>query len=341
MPSDERVAEAMAGMSGRFNAFRSALATTLEELRGLMADYRPSEDGRVERLGGELGHFAEGRIDLERFSSFVSTASKSDGATIEPVEDAFQTLTTLISQKEALFLVKLKRSGELHRTVAKALANLGRAFGAARAVELSKRNLYQASEHKKFHESFPQSRWNEAERTIAPPLVVRVEGSDLHVAGLAEFLDGSQKLVLVVRGDAPPAPLVRLITPGTYVVQSTGVDALERLAEWDGPAIAALMPESAAQFVHDPSGGSELADRLSVTYLPTDEPRKPLGSITASQQAEDLRQLKSLAATTARVSIPGGREERVPTAAGQPPTSDPADKLAAWLLSQADLSDVA
>jgi hypothetical protein len=34
--------------------------------------------------------------------------------------------------------------------------------------------------------------------------VVEVDGGDLQAGGLAEFLDGAQKIVLVVRGPAPP-----------------------------------------------------------------------------------------------------------------------------------------
>ncbi len=91
-------------------------------------------------------------------------------------------------------------------------------------------------------------------------------------------------------------------------------------------------------------------------YLPEDEPRRRLGSLSVFQQTEELRQLAALAAiatgptaagtpaegavsTAAAAATPAaGTGEAPPTAA--PPADERVDQLAAWLLTQADLSDL-
>jgi hypothetical protein len=177
-------------------------------------------------------------------------------------------------------------------------------------------------------EAFPPSLWNRAEKGCAPPLVLEVEGADLKAASLGDLLEGSQKIVLVVNGPAAPAPLVRLITPGMTVIQTDDPLELAALSATPGPGIAALMPEGAAKFVHAP-GGKSLNERLTVSFLPEQEPKKPLGSISVFQQVEELRQLRALAAS---VQIPAAAEkEPVPSGAEM----DEAGQLAAWLIHQA------
>ena len=75
--------------------------------------------------------------------------------------------------------------------------------------------------------------------------------------------------------------------------------------------------------------------------LPARDPRAAVGGASGAQQAEELRQLRQLAAR------PEGPPARAPspttTVAGgsaAPAATDPADKLAAWLLAQVDLSDL-
>ena len=159
-----------------------------------------------------------------------------------------------------------------------------------------------------------------------------VGGGDLRVGGLADFLDGGQKIVLVVDGECAPAPLARLITPNTLVIQTDNAEGLARLASWPGPAVAALVPASSARFVHDPAGGSETWHRLTLQHLP-EAPRTAVGGLSPAQQAEDLRQLAALS-TAPKASPPA----EMPAGAA-PPTADPVDHLAAWLLQQANLSE--
>jgi hypothetical protein len=234
-----------------------------------------------------------------------------------------------------LFLTDVKSGKDLTATVARALREIGRAFGAARVFDLA-RGGYKGRRHALTLGVFPFAQWTNREREMAPPLVVTVDGSDLHPGGLAEFMDGSVKLVLLVRGDAPPAPLVRLITPGTFVMQTHDGTGLERLAAWSGPGVAAWMPESAARFVHDPE-----ASGLTVDHVPENPPKHSVGGSSPSQQLEELRQLESLATPAA---VAASAEPTAPAAHRSPPQpaaeNAAADKLAAWLLAQADLENV-
>jgi hypothetical protein len=189
---------------------------------------------------------------------------------------------------------------------------------------------------------FPFRRWSAAERAKAPPLVVEVDGKDLVVGGLAGFLDGTVKLVLVVRGASPPAPLVRLVTPGILVLQTSEAPELELVGKTTGPAIAALVPEEAGSFLHQPAAGGA---RVEVRRIPEEEPKKGLGQISAFQQAEELGLLAALAESaagtgTAEAGPAGAAGTAVGTADVPQRPAEPVDKLAAWLLKQADLSDL-
>ena len=96
-------------------------------------------------------------------------------------------------------------------------------------------------------------------------------------------------------GEAPPATLARLITPGVLVIQTADPQELEWIARPDGPRVLALMPTGAAQFRHDPAAGPTPADRIVITHLPEKLPRR-LGVSSGFQQREDLAQLEALAA---------------------------------------------
>ncbi|HEX5138324.1 MAG TPA: hypothetical protein VFY93_15215, partial [Planctomycetota bacterium] len=129
----------------------------------------------------------------------------------------------------------------------------------------------------------------------------------------------------------PLVPLVRMITPGTFVLQTKDAAGLDRFAASSGPGIAAVVPEGSALFVHDPSLGTDPWDRLQVASLP--EPaRVPRGRRSARQEADEVRQLKALAARPPEPPL-------MTATAGPAVAAAPADRLAAWLLAQADLKD--
>jgi hypothetical protein len=334
MPSDPVLVSALRALSAPIEHYRSAVATTLEEVRGYLAAHRSGTEGRASQLAAELGLFARGHIDAARLALVLGEEETLDSAALHDLQQAFETLASCAAQGEGLFHVEVKAGGDVTSAVSARLEEAGRAFAAARLAALaSKRQSSRETSQSLAIDGFGFSRWTAGERRLAPPVIVSVSGGDVRVGGLADLLDGAQKIVLIVDGECPPAPLARLITPNTLVVQTDSVERLERLGAWQGPAVAAVLPASAARFVHDPAGGSSSWQRLTVEYLP-EPPRRAVGGLSAAQQAEDLRQLAALA--TPPVATPAVETPSAPP----PPSGDPIDRLAAWLLHQANLSDV-
>jgi len=321
MPSDASPADVFKVLSHSLVAFRSAVATAIEQLRGQVES--AERNGDPEEDGADLGRFAVGRIDADRFAAVAQRdAVAVEPATRDRISHAYEVLRALADRKERLFGVDVPSGGSLVGSVSAALDVLGRAFGAARVAELSRLGRFHEDRHAAWLDAFPFVHWNRAERSIAPVLVVDVDGGDVQADGLAAFLDGTQKILLRVRGDAPVAPLARLVTPGVFVAQVKDAADLAAFAAFDGPGVAALLPASAALFVHDPTGGETLGDRLQVQHVPAQEPTQRLGGLSVNQQVEPLRQLKLLGEATPQHA--GAEEAAV-------------EKLTAWLLSQTDV----
>jgi len=332
MPSDERTSAALAALQKPRDRYRSAVAATLEEVRVYLDTHRAEAGDRLAVLAAELGMVGAAHIDIARFSALLTAEPTVDRGTHETLTRALEVLEELAQVSDEAFVVTLEPGANLYERVAARLDDFGRAMGAARVIDAARVGRYHPAEHDRLLRAFPFGRWSPAERAVAPPIVVEVEGADLRPAGLAEFLDGAVKIVLVVRGETSPAPLVRLVTPRTFVAQAADDATVARLVEWDGPGVVGLLPEGTARFSHSPVAGDGLGARLTVGEIPALDGRKRSGPFSRAQQLEELEQLKALqAAATAAPSTAAGPAEIAESA-------DPADKLAAWLLQQTDLA---
>jgi len=327
MPSDDRVRAALEVLSGPTQAFRSTLARTADDVSRLLRARAATKEAKTASVAAELGPFARGRIAVERFAQTFDYQPSVNGGAAQVIRRSHDTLAALLDRGEDLFCVTVDQGASLRDAVATRLADLGRAFGVARVARDAQSGA-PTDRHAPALERFPFAQWNRAERNLAPPLVIEVRGADLWAASLAEFLDGHVKLVLVVTGDASPAPLARLIAPSIYVQQAGSASELAGLVSWDGPGVAALVPETAARFLYDPKAGRSSAERLRVAHLPTEPPRKAIDGISAAQQADELAMLAALAQPT-----PVAATEQAGAARA---AADPAELLAAWLLAQAN-----
>ena len=353
MPSEDLVRSALSAVRTRADAFRTAIDMTARELRGHLQTRPAGCDGDGRVAAAALGRFAAGRIDPHRFSRVLSLERPADAGWAGPAERALAILDELDARGDDLFRLRVPAGADLHTVVDLALADAGRAFGAARLATLARTSQYRPAEHDAFLQSFPFRQWSRAERQLAPPLVIEVAGEDLAAAGLAPYLDGQQAFVLIVDGAAPPAALARLITPGVLVAQGDGADALAAMDDSDAPAAVAIITGDVARFVHR-SGEVDGAGAIEVSHLPTREPRRPVGSISVFQQQQELRLLNRLSAvravapaeppsSTANGHAAPAAAEMVSRLNGVPHPSAPADPvgaLAAWLLQQVDLSDL-
>ncbi|MDP6980390.1 MAG: hypothetical protein QF570_17620 [Myxococcota bacterium] len=347
--------QALDALAEPIQSFRSMLSNTSEQIR-LMISTRVKRNGSsIEATRAEFGEFAAGRIDPERMAKVFSRVEPDAVDHGEVVARALDVCNELLARRENLFLVEVGEGGDLRAAVSHALADIGRAFAATRIVELVSQGSYREEEHAKLLEGHPFEAWSRAERKVGLGIVACVHGRDLRVGGLLDFLDRSFRLVLVVDGQAPPAPLVRLISPKVMVMQTADAGELEWIRRHDGPGVVALMPDDTARFRHDPDGGGTLAERMVITHLPEEKPRR-LGVSSGFQQREDLEQLEALAtppeavtqteapappAAAAEPSAPSASAASAPPAAEAPAATAPgdaADKLSAWLLEQTDLS---
>lgn len=347
---------ALDALKARIDAFHATVAAAEREVSEEISRRVAQESFGGEQALVELGPFAAGRIDADRFSQLLGVADTPLTAEAIDVLGRADAILEDFAVTAADHVVKVEPGGDLRDAVKQALATFGRAYGAARAVEMARAGTFDEAEHGHLLGPLSFRLWNRAERHIAPPLVVSLRGEDCLPAGLGEFLDGNLVLLLVAEGPTTPAPLARLITPGTFVMQTADPDDLDRLAATEHPAVALLFDEERegqARFVHDPDAGDSSWARLSVEQMPTEADvgrgRRPPAWL------EELEHLRALAteppmagqAVSAGASPEGRPSADEDVAAGATAadvtagaaSADPVDRLAAWLLDRADLEE--
>ena len=313
MPSDPRVELARRALAPALARFRLLLEASLEHGQALVAS--PNE-ARFD-AATVLGPFAAGRIRADAFAAVFARTAELTPEQRTRLVDAVRDLRELCSREE-LPVVDVRHGASLPAVVEEQLTAAGRAFAAARVIASSRSGHASAINDMKPR---PFDEWTKTERRSAPPLVLRVRGADLHGGGLERFLDGGQHVVLLVDGASSPAPLARLVTPGTLVLQTNDDFGVEQFARATGPAIAAIVPETAARFLHDPNAGGDAWQRMHVAYAPS-PPFAPVPGFSSWQIREEVRQLESLAAVPAAAD--GAASLHTPEAV---------ERLASWLLA--------
>ena len=321
MQFEERKACALDAVRPRIDQFHAALTLTAEQVRGMLSASNNTEADRSEALG----YFAKGKVNMERFNSFAPKTPRVEATAEAPVRAAQEVLRSLLAEGDSLFVIDMTEGKGLGHSLSVRLAHIGRAFAAARVVDLAKNGAYKEDKHAATLERFPYAMWNSSERALAPALVVNVSGEDFKPSSMVPLLDTNMKIIFNVSGDAPAAALARVISPGVFVQQITAEPDLKAFKAYQGIAVAAFLPETAVSFIHDPSAGSTTYERFVSITFPNEVRKRQIGGISPAQQAEDYTLLESL-------SVP-------PEIAGEAAT-DPAGKLSAWLLSQTNLADL-
>jgi len=325
------------------DAFRSQLALASEELRDWHTHHETAVADPAGVLGGELGSFAAGRVDTTRLAGLVGVDEAPDPLLHQLMAIADEGFDAFVRQGDDVFRVNVTDGGDLRDAVRDALADLGRAFALARAVEKARSHRFDPDRNHELLHPWPFHRWAPAEKDMAPPLVIDLAGADLRAVGLAEFLEGSFRAVLRVRGETLPTPLGRLATPGVFVAQVTGdaADALQALADHEGPGVVAVFESEsgALPFVHRADGALDVdADALDAAIDHASERRGTPGLM-------DLRSLRAFAASGIATEAPSGTSAApasgdtaaapaVQVTSTADETSPEVDRLAGWLLSQ-------
>lgn len=329
MPSDNLTELVLASLEGPRTAFASSLSAAAEQVRGTLAGLSADVGERNDLLKTQLGGFAAGRINIEKFSSFADGQKSVNAGAVPTLKKAQEVLNELTEAGKDLNKVKIAVGKNVRCGVRRGLERIGRAFGAARCIELAKAGTFNEAEHGKMLNGLPFAEWNQAERAMAPPLVVHVNGRSLHPASLVEFMDGGVKLVLLIDGPCAPAVLARLMAPGTFVMQTEDVAAVDKLANWEGHGIVAIVPPGAATFTYQPDEGKSFSAALKIEFQPDESNISPLGSLSAQQQVEDLNLLTALTGAAA-----------TPQEVSEEPPVNPVDQLAAFLLNKANIEEV-
>lgn len=332
MPSDPRTAQVIAGLAQPIAEFRTLVEGALAQADAFIAAQDPGAEADAERVRGELGVFGGPRFDAAAFAALFPAARHVDERALDALRHAMDVLRSVAARGDELFVVNVPAGERLATAVNAALAELGRAFGAILLSELVRGGRYLGDEHDGLLDDAEFQTWTKWERRFAPPLVIEVDGADVQAGALTDFADGREKLVLVVRGPSAPAPLARCVTPGTFVLQTIDGSGLDRAVAYDGPAIAALVPEGAAVFLHDPLAGREPWQRLTVAPPLPEAPRRGIRGLSAFQMGEDLKLLSDLARTP--FAVPTGAGAGAPAAGA----SDAVDRIAAWLLTESGLN---
>lgn len=323
---DDRLRQILALAAPAMREYRSAVADTLEEVRGWRAQREEAVADPIGRLTRELGTFATGRLDPVRLAGLLAVEEGPDPLTHHLMEEAYTLFQSIQEESDSAFVVTVPSGGDLRDVVRDRLAKLGRAFGTAHAVEQAQRHSYDPdTDHVLLHD-YPFHQWSLLEKEVAPALVVKVDAADLRAPGLSEFLEGSQKLILVVSGSAAPAPLARLVLPGVYVAQATGEVAglrIQELAALEGAGVVAVFEDDASilPFVQRPGSALEVDAGALAEWIETVSAKRGQPGIL------DLRHLDSLG------GMMGGGDE------APKPKQASVDTLAAWLLGKTDLSD--
>jgi hypothetical protein len=346
MPSDDGGARGFGDLAttlpdalrGRAEEFRSRLALASEEVRDWRIHHEEAVADPASVLGAELGRFAEGRIDPARLAGLVGVEESPDPVLHHLVALAEDRFGRLLRRGSDAFFVGVPPGGDLRDAVRDALADLGTAFGFARAVRKARTRRFLPDDDHELLRPWPFHRWSPAELEMAPPLVIELDGSDLRAAGLSEFLDGGVRMVLRVRERTGPAPLARLISPGVFVAQVSAASpdpVLERLASWDGPGIVGLFePDAGAlEYVHDPGSGLEVdLEEVDIAIAEASDRRGTPG-------LGELRHLRRFVAPAPPVADsaadPGtdSGDPETPLRSSARGAVDDVDRLAGWLLS--------
>jgi hypothetical protein len=333
MPSDPPLAPVLAALARPIAEFHSLVGDAIVQGEEVIAAQRADDRMRADAASASLGQFADARVDAGRFAALFPALPTLAPDARAALEHALTVLHAVQALGDQFFVVEVAPGGRFGAALERAFEAIGETLGAVLLEERIRTGRHDDNHDRLLRTQYFRT-WSRAERRVSPPLVVVVNGADVQPGALLDYTDGREKMVLVIRGESPPAPLARCISPGTFVLQGADAAGLDRLAAYDGPAVAALVPEGAALFTHDPAGGREPWQRLTVHHLPA-APKRAVGGQSTWQMTQDLQVLADLATTP--FTVPSSTGNGATHAVG---ADDAAVRIAAWLVAQSSAPEV-
>ena len=306
MPSDPRTTQALSALAQPIAEFRALVEAALAQADAFLAARGATSDVAAAGARSELGVFADGRMDAAAFAALFPKARRVDDAAVAALERAADVLRAVAARGDDLFIADVPPGGRLASMVDAALSAAGRAFGAVMLTELVRGGRYVAAEHDRLLDAVEFHRWTKTERRFAPPLVVEVDGADVHAGALIDFADGREKLVLVVRGPTRARAAGALHHAGHLrAADHRRLRARPGSRRTTARRSPHSCPRARPTFMHDPLGGREPWQRLTVQHLP-EPPKRGVRGLSAFQMGEDLKLLADLARTPFAVPAAAG-----------------------------------
>ncbi len=148
MPSDERTRDALAAVTAARDHYRSALVGTADLLRGMLLAQGGEPDAGLDRAAAELGNFAAGHIDVQRFASLVASDQVMDEAGRGHLERAVETLQALLAAAgDVVFIASGPAGGDLRDAVTRRSAKSDAPSAPHASVELARTGRFKDDEH--------------------------------------------------------------------------------------------------------------------------------------------------------------------------------------------------
>jgi len=132
MPSDRAAFESK--LSDARQCFHDALVSSFEELRGLLRANKRDLDPKVD------GEFTSEYLDTGRFNALTPQA-RTDACDWGRLEQAKDVLGELVAKGDELYHVQVAPGESARCGVMRAMADIGRAFAAARTASLAQAGL--------------------------------------------------------------------------------------------------------------------------------------------------------------------------------------------------------
>ena len=277
MPSDARATRALEALAEPRDAFRAARGGgARRRCASYLAAHRGATRDRAQRRRSELGRVRRRphrrRSASARCCADARALDAGGGGALGDVRRRARRAAG--ARRRAVRASTCRRGGDsARRRWTRALADGGpRVRRGARVPGACARGAYHApSARRRCCATFPFARWNRARarrsrrrswsrstaRTCAPSMLV--EYPRRRRCGSCSWCDGA----------ASPAPLVRLITPGVLVLQTSDARRSTRSRRRDGPAIAALRARRMrASFCTIRAAARALDERLTIDAVP-------------------------------------------------------------------------